>query len=440
MTSVASARSSSTSITADEYYKNGLKMYLKRNYKGAADAWLESLRLDPENIRTRNYLQKAYDKYHQFMQYKNNGMMAFAEKDYEIAKSNFRGALKINPRSEDVRFYYLWCFQPKVYLTTDAPIISAKISTVTINIDYQREDALKQWVQSWELIIEDSKEHAIKKYSGKTEISQSVEWYAARMSSGEYTAKMYLHSPYDDLVTSPPLIMTIDRTKPKPEISVDKNMLTIKAPGEAGVVNFQLKVNEPSNVEKWTIKIYNDQNKLIHTINRSGNLPATFPWNGDLGDGAYINPFSTYTFKLEVTDLAGNNGISSPGKFDTRLFFDPNGFSVNINFAFGKATIQRSSFKILNDLAELIDIYFKDDKHNAIRIIGHTDDVGPEDSNLTLSENRARAVQRYFTSKHNLPKDRFIVIGRGESKPIAPNDTEENRYKNRRVEFKPIKD
>ncbi len=67
-----------------------------------------------------------------------------------------------------------------------------------------------------------------------------------------------------------------------------------------------------------------------------------------------------------------------------------------------------------------------------LRISGHTDNVGSDASNMTLSEKRSKAVPQYLKNK-GVNTDKFIVEWFGESKPAYPNDTPEGRQKNRRV-------
>src|SRR5688572_8177269 len=69
-----------------------------------------------------------------------------------------------------------------------------------------------------------------------------------------------------------------------------------------------------------------------------------------------------------------------------------------------------------------------------IMVIGHTDNKGSEKYNQTLSENRANSVTTY-TSQNGINNNRFTAIGKGETDPIATNDTVEGSASNRRVEF-----
>ena len=74
-----------------------------------------------------------------------------------------------------------------------------------------------------------------------------------------------------------------------------------------------------------------------------------------------------------------------------------------------------------------------------IEIQGHTDNVGTEESNLKLSQDRADAVKKYLVNK-GIVSDRITSIGYGQSVPIADNNTEEGKAKNRRTSLKVIKE
>jgi OOP family OmpA-OmpF porin len=101
----------------------------------------------------------------------------------------------------------------------------------------------------------------------------------------------------------------------------------------------------------------------------------------------------------------------------------------NLDFEFNKAIIKPASFASLDELSEVLN------KVNWNLILsGHTDNVGSEDFNLKLSTKRAEAVKNYLINK-GIAAERITAKGFGESMPIAPNDTEENRAINRRVEF-----
>lgn len=106
----------------------------------------------------------------------------------------------------------------------------------------------------------------------------------------------------------------------------------------------------------------------------------------------------------------------------------------NIFFDTGLSTLQRESFAELNNLAAML-------QHNPsiqIELAGHTDNVGIAEKNQKLSEERVSSVKNFLVQR-GVSADRISGFGHGSSKPVAPNDNEENRIKNRRVEFKIVK-
>jgi len=105
----------------------------------------------------------------------------------------------------------------------------------------------------------------------------------------------------------------------------------------------------------------------------------------------------------------------------------------NIFFEVNKATLQPASEAELDILARLL----LDNPGLRIEIGGHTDNVGTAADNLTLSNNRAKAVVNYLVAK-KIPVTRLVAKGYGASKPVADNKTEEGRAQNRRTELKVI--
>ena len=99
-------------------------------------------------------------------------------------------------------------------------------------------------------------------------------------------------------------------------------------------------------------------------------------------------------------------------------------------FDFNKSTLQPSSDAALQPAASLMAA----DKALKLEIQGHTDNVGNDAYNQTLSEARAKAVATWLT-QHGVAADRLTAKGYGKTKPVADNGSDEGRAKNRRVEI-----
>jgi len=103
-----------------------------------------------------------------------------------------------------------------------------------------------------------------------------------------------------------------------------------------------------------------------------------------------------------------------------------------IFFEYDKAVLEEESFDVLDQVGLILrtnpDI-------ERLVIEGHSDDLGSERYNEQLSEQRARAVKQYLVDEQGIDEGRLETRGVGAAEPLVPNDSEENRKKNRRVEF-----
>ena len=102
----------------------------------------------------------------------------------------------------------------------------------------------------------------------------------------------------------------------------------------------------------------------------------------------------------------------------------------NIFFETGSATLEDRSKTEIQLLYDLLD----QEPTMRIRIVGHTDSVGNDTDNNRLSTARAKAVYDQLIAKGISPQ-RLRYEGKGESEPVASNDTEDGREQNRRTEF-----
>lgn len=102
----------------------------------------------------------------------------------------------------------------------------------------------------------------------------------------------------------------------------------------------------------------------------------------------------------------------------------------NVTFAFNSSNIDPSFYPVLNDVASVLREY----NQTVVEVAGHTDNIGSDEVNQRLSEQRAGAVAQYLQAQ-GVQQQRLITVGGGKRYPIATNDTAEGRAANRRVEI-----
>jgi outer membrane protein OmpA-like peptidoglycan-associated protein len=103
-----------------------------------------------------------------------------------------------------------------------------------------------------------------------------------------------------------------------------------------------------------------------------------------------------------------------------------------VQFEYNSAKILEVSHSLLDEVAKVIKEHPQIKK---IEVQGHASAEGSDDYNLKLSDKRANAVMKYLTGKAGIAKAMLQAKGLGETVPIADNETEDGKEKNRRVEF-----
>ena len=139
---------------------------------------------------------------------------------------------------------------------------------------------------------------------------------------------------------------------------------------------------------------------------------------------------TSYTV-LDIPALDGNSYYKDPFKVDIEFTPAKSFVLEDLNFDFGKSTLQPGSETVLDELVA----YLNRKTDDRIEVGGHTDNVGSAASNLKLSEDRALAVVAYLESK-GIDPSRLEAKGYGMTVPIESNKTEDGRAANRRTEVK----
>lgn len=332
--------------------------------------------------------------------------------------------------------------------TAFSPNEDGKLDTVKFKLEAEPSDLIKQWT-----LFVSRKGTAVWELNGK-EVPAEVEWNGTDSSGKlledgvyEFGASASFEG-FPEAITEPQTIV-IDKTPPKCELTAGPLPFSPDWDGENDELIFKLRVDDQSPIKDWKLEVFKileiykrGQKKPVKkfipfkTFTGTGQPAGEIIWDGKGDKGDLVESATDYMAVLTCTDSVGNVGKSKKVLIpvDVLVIPTPEGLKIRIstiNFEFDSAEIKGAkSFKILNRVAQILKKY----PDYKVRIVGHTDNIGSEEYNLKLSKKRAEAVKKYLIKK-GISASRLTTEGKGESSPIAPNDTEEGRAKNRRVEF-----
>jgi len=161
-----------------------------------------------------------------------------------------------------------------------------------------------------------------------------------------------------------------------------------------------------------------------------GPAPTGCPWADRDNDGIVDASDECPDEPETINDYADTDGCPDTPPDNIKVTRKQIVIEEQIRFALGSANIQAVSYGILDGVVQVLSDY----PDVAVRVEGHTDNVGDDGSNQRLSEARAESVRDYLRKK-GVERDRLEAKGYGETRPIDTNRTQQGRAKNRRVEF-----
>ncbi|MBW1991701.1 MAG: OmpA family protein [Deltaproteobacteria bacterium] len=179
-------------------------------------------------------------------------------------------------------------------------------------------------------------------------------------------------------------------------------------------------------LEKGGKILYEDESQLVFTLpTPQGNTLWVQVDRNGWDAYYYLNIIEEKGFKKTLTFGAAAMKAALEEKGSVAVY--------GIHFDFDKATLKPGAEKVLVEIVKLL----KDSPDLKVEIQGHTDNVGGKDYNLKLSQARADTVKQFLVL-YGIEPERLTTKGYGMEKPVASNETEEGRAKNRRVELKKL--
>jgi len=193
--------------------------------------------------------------------------------------------------------------------------------------------------------------------------------------------------------------------------------------GDEGLVDFPFKVMQKYHMSFWVqkqrVRMYINDQKVLDLPK---GLQANYAYNIFRIDD---NSDETTPFISNIRIAAGLPDMRNKLMTEGRLV------SYGIYFDVNSDKLKPESTPSIKEIATVM----KDNPDIKVKIIGHTDSDGADDSNLDLSKRRAESVKKELIATYGIESGRLETEGKGESQPMAPNDSGMNKAKNRRVEF-----
>lgn len=130
--------------------------------------------------------------------------------------------------------------------------------------------------------------------------------------------------------------------------------------------------------------------------------------------------------EAKLREKLQGSGVSVTRDGDNIILNMPSAITFDVN----SSALKSNFFNVLDSVA----LVLKEYDSTLVTVAGHTDSSGADDYNMTLSQQRAQTVAQYL-GNHGVVNERLAAVGYGESRPVAGNDTAENKARNRRVEI-----
>jgi chemotaxis protein MotB len=187
---------------------------------------------------------------------------------------------------------------------------------------------------------------------------------------------------------------------------------------------------EKSTLQKQADQLAQDNARMKGDVDRLLAQTLSLTAERDSLNKTHVEAVTQYDAVVSQLSQEVNKGNLQIRQYKNMLTVD---VAEKIFFDLGSATIKPSGKEVLQKVGEAMANY----PDKVIRVVGHTDNVPLKGriTNWELSATRATHVVRFLQDTCQIDPHRLVAAGRSEYQPVAPNDTPENRQKNRRIEI-----
>jgi flagellar motor protein MotB len=327
--------------------------------------------------------------------------------------------------------------QPDSKLSCRPKVFSPNNDKVLDFVFFYPELLQKNKIKALKLVIYDSFKNAVRTYNLKG--LNRLYWNGYNslgvvVPDGTYYAAIF--ADYGGGVRSVSNMCPFDVDNTPPQVSGDANPKVVK-PGSMTTlyvpVNFQCSAQDLHGIGAWKLVIGTMDGKVFKTYSGKGEpMPVTWDGTDDTGLRT-VSTGTTYTYTFYAMDTVGNWGRSRTEQVKVLQKEIVINLAADTLFDIGKADVKISVYQDLKKISDQI----KSNGNPSVIVEGHTDNVpmrkGKYADNLALSQARAEAVVKFFVELFEMNPKIFKAVGKGDTQPVATNDTPEGRKQNRRV-------
>ena len=340
-----------------------------------------------------------------------------------------------------------------VFATIDFPAIAPGQSETRSEQKINLFVNLVDGADSWQLQILDSAESVVRSFDGENvESSFNVRWDGTNdngeIIEGNYRARLIVDYEKGNQPVATTRSFLVDVSPPDAEIDLYPTPFSPDNDGIDDELNIELNLSDASGISDWRFEIRDRNNRIFHVIEGSGQPSRVLTWDGRSSiTGDLVISAENYPYVFTVSDVLGNTAeyegvipvdilvIRDGDRLKVQIpsiTFMPNSPELELDPV---TEVGQKNLAIVERLVEIFtryNTYSIQVEGHAVNITGTAREENEELQPLSLA--RAQAVMNQLVQS-GLSQNRVSAVGRGGMEPIVPHTDEDERWKNRRVEF-----
>ncbi len=378
---------------------------------------------------------------------------------YRVASTDQAG----NTTEVEVDGIELDTAQTKLFVTAGSDKLAPTGNGLYEEISFSTIVNRREGLESWQLEMVDQNGISQKTFSGEQRIPKEIIWDGkdenGEYIEGRYKARFSARYTKGNRPSAESLSFVLDVTPPQTEVSLNPVPFSPDNDGIDDELEINLDVSDTNSIQNWKFTIFDAERQgvraqdgpLFKQYSGSGVPAEQIIWDGRSDEGELVYAAMDYPYRFEVSDSLGNRTVET-GRIPVDVLVVREGDDLKIKiasinfkpnsaeFVDDKPEIAARNSYVLNRLAEILQKY----RQYEITIEGHANITKywdpaqakqeQEEELIPLSEDRATRVLEALVER-GISRNRLTAQGVGGSKPIVDFRDEENRWKNRRVEF-----